>query len=64
MVKLNLVVLDGEVAVPCNLQSAIAGLKTKKRQYQSLFEIKSGVETSIHRNDSFLKPVRSGRKQR
>jgi len=26
---LNLAVLDGEVAVPCNLQSAAAGLKSR-----------------------------------
>jgi len=44
-------VLDGEVAVPCNLQPAVAGLKAIERQYRGLFELKGGVETSIHRND-------------
>ena len=56
--------LDGEVAVPCNLQPAIAGLNAIERHYRDLFERTSGVETSIHRNGLSLNPVRSGRKQR
>jgi len=59
-----LVVLDGEVAVPCNLQPAIAGLNAIERQDRGLLYRISGVETSIYRNESTLNPVRSGRKQR
>jgi len=57
-------VLDGEVAVPCNLQPAIAGSIAMVRQVPSGNKMVRGDEVSIHRNEFTPNPVRPGREQR
>ena len=59
-----MVVLDGEVAVPCNLQSAIAGFNSKVRLVLYSIIPTSDVEASIRYDDFTLNPVRPGREQR
>ena len=60
----NLVVLDGEVAVPCNLQSAIAGFNAIERLVpRSVYQAR-GFDVSTHCNGVALNPVRPGREQR
>jgi len=57
-------VLDGELAVPCNLKSAHAGLNSDGWVLLSLMFIISGVDSLALRNSIDFKPVRSGKKQR
>jgi len=45
-----LAVLDGEVAVPCNLQPAIAGLNAGLRRLFVVTAMISGVEDWVLRN--------------
>ncbi len=59
-----MVVLDGEVAVPCNLQSAIAGLIVYARRMLIVGHGISGDEASIFRNNFTPNPVRPGKEQR
>jgi len=58
-------VLDGELAVPCNPKSAICGVEI---QFEGLAEldifIKLMLILSALRNRLYLKPARSGKKQR
>ena len=44
---LNCAVLDGEVAVPCNLQSAIAGLNSYRRSSHVRLPYGGGVEERV-----------------
>ncbi len=60
----NLVVLDGEVAVPCDLQPAIAGSISIERYLLKFLLNSSGIEASIYRNRLTLNSVRPGREQR
>ena len=59
-----MVVLDGELAVLCNLQSAIAGFKSIERLSLHLMYKVRSVEVLAHLNKISLKPVRPGREQR
>nr|ABZ07830.1 hypothetical protein ALOHA_HF4000ANIW141I9ctg2g18 [uncultured marine microorganism HF4000_ANIW141I9] len=56
--------LDGEVAVPCNLQSAKAGSIAIVRLMLCHRKGVSDVDISTLRNDCPLNPVRPGREQR
>ncbi len=59
-----LVVLDGELAVPCNPKSAYAGLKVLYETLDtSRFLAAFGLEMDLARQ-ALTNPVRSGRKQR
>jgi len=60
----NLVVLGGEVAVPCNLQSAIAGFNAIERLVPRWVYQARGVDVSTHCNGVTLNPVRPGKEQR
>ena len=60
----KMVVLDGELAVLCNLQSAIAGFKSIERLNPRLMYKVRSVEVLAHLNKISLKPVRPGREQR
>ena len=60
----NLVVLDGEVAVPCNLQSAIAGFNAIERLVPRWVYKARGVDVSAHCNRIAPNPVRPGKEQR
>ena len=60
----NLVVLGGEVAVPCNLQSAIAGFNAIERLVPRLVYQVRGVDVSTHCNGIAPNPVRPGKEQR
>ena len=60
----NLVVLGGEVAVPCNLQSAIAGFNAIERLVPRWVYQASGVDVSTHCNGVAPNPVRPGKEQR
>ena len=60
----NLVVLGGEVAVPCNLQSAIAGFNAIERLVPCWFYQARGVDVSTHCNGVAPNPVRPGKEQR
>jgi len=57
-------VLDGEIAVPCSLKAAYAGLNSKRRVVMMKIVFISGVDFSALRNITILNPVRSGKKQR
>jgi len=60
----NLVVLGGEVAVPCNLQSAIAGFNAIERLVpRSVYQAR-GFDVSTHCNGVAPNPVRPGKEQR
>ena len=59
-----MVVLDGELAVLCNLQSAIAGFKSIERLNPHLIYKARSVDILAHLNKISLKPVRPGREQR
>ena len=56
------VVLDGESAVPCSPQSAIAGSNSLPRSFPGrvLGEVRS-VEGQVPRNEGLPNPVRTGR---
>ena len=59
-----MVVLDGELAVLCNLQSAIAGFKSIERlNALYMYKVRS-VDILAHLNKVSLNPVRPGREQR
>ena len=60
----NLVVLGGEVAVPCNLQSAIAGFNAIERLVPRWVYQASGIDVSTHCNGVVPNPVRPGKEQR
>ena len=60
----NLVVLDGELAVPCNLQSAIAGFNAIERLVPRWVYKARGVDVLTHCNGVALNPVRPGKEQR
>ena len=60
----NLVVLDGEGAVPCNLQSAIAGFNAIERLVPRWVYQARGVDVSAHCNGIAPNPVRPGKEQR
>ena len=60
----NLVVLGGEVAVPCNLQSAIAGFNAIERLFPRWVYQARGVDVLTHCNGVALNPVRPGKEQR
>ena len=60
----NLVVLGGEVAVPCNLQSAIAGFNAIERLVPRWVYQASGIDVSTHCNEVAPNPVRPGKEQR
>ena len=60
----NLVVLGGEVAVPCNLQSAIAGFNSIERLVPRWVYQARGVDVSTHCNGVASNPVRPGKEQR
>ena len=56
------VVLDGELAVPCNPQSAIAGFNSRPEVLTIRAALGvSGVEDRVPRSGSSLNPVRTGR---
>jgi len=55
-------VLDGELAVPCNPESAIPGSKSHLRFFCLLVGgWVCGVEDQVLRNPSSLNPARTGR---
>jgi len=60
----NLVVLGGEVAVPCNLQSAIAGFNAIERLIPRCVYQARGVDVLAHCNGVASNPVRPGKEQR
>ena len=60
----NLVVLGGEVAVPCNLQSAIAGFNAIERLVPRWVYQARGGDGSTHCNGGAPNPVRPGKEQR
>ena len=60
----NLVVLGGEVAVPCNLQSAIAGFNAIERLVPRGVYQARGVDVSTHCNGVAPNPGRPGKEQR
>jgi len=49
-------VLDGEAAVPCNLQSAIARLKSYLRLFFVILALVSGDDVWVLRNKSLRIP--------
>ena len=59
-----MVVLDGELAVLCNLQPAIAGFKSIERLSLHLMYKVRSVDILAHHNKVSLNPVRPGREQR
>ena len=56
--------LDGELAVPCNLQSAIAGLKLLLGLYLLIFEGRINIDMQIFCNVHRMNPVRPEKEQR
>ena len=57
--------LRGELAVPCNLQTAIAGRNSEVRMFRLHPEYIMGAMTfSDLRNNPLANPVRPGREQR
>jgi len=59
-----LTVLDGEVAVPCNPQAAIAGSKSHWRAWPVGSGRRKGRREPGPARRELMNPVRSGRKQR
>ena len=56
--------LDGELAVPCNLQSAIAGLMLLLGLHLLIFEGRINIDMQILCNVHGMNPVRPEKEQR
>ena len=61
----NKTVLDGELAVLCNLKSAICRIEFQSAGWDEFdVFVKAVLILSALRNDYFFNPARSGKKQR